>query len=183
MKKIISILVLFLTLHAFELISPDIKYQISTKQVYYKCGGKNISPKLLWDNFPKNTKSFAITMFDPDAPTDHGWWHWMVVNIPKNIHMFPRNAGNPKSKYFTLGLQTINDYKEIGYGGPCPPPGKPHRYIITVYALNIKKINVPININPQILYKIILAHTIQKASIEGIYERKSFLFKLFNKNF
>ena len=155
----------------FYIVSPDIDERFHLPQVYPMCGGENISPLLKWDNAPKNTKSFALTMFDPDAPTDHGWWHWMVVNISKNIKELPRNAGNPKSKYFNIALQTINDYGEIGYGGPCPPPGNPHRYIITIYALDVEGFNVASNINPTKLNEHILKHVIDKASIMALYKR------------
>jgi len=172
MKKLIGLILSFAYLISFELYSPDFHTHISINQVYNLCGGKNISPTLIWKNPPPNTKSFAITMFDPDAPTPHGWWHWLVVNIPANVRTFPKNAGNPESKYFNLGFQTINDYGKIGYGGPCPPPGKAHRYIITLYALNIKRLNISRDINPQKLYYLILSHTIKKISIEGKYKRK-----------
>ena len=156
---------------AMNLISPDFKERISIEQVYFACGGKNISPELFWSNFPKETKSFAITMYDPDAPTDHGWWHWIVINIPINITHFPKNAGNPASKYFNLGFQTVNDYGEIGYGGPCPPPGPAHRYIITVYALDVEGFKINRDINPQVIAKIIKEHALDKASIMGYYQK------------
>ena len=145
--------------------------KIPLKYVYNLCGGENISPKLEWSNFPKNTKSFAITMFDPDAPTDHGWWHWMVVNISPDITIFPEGAGNINSPYFNLGFQTINDYGDIGYGGPCPPPGPAHRYIITVYALDIEGFDVNRKINPQILDKYIKEYAIDKDSFLSLYKR------------
>ena len=154
-----------------KLYSPDFTEIISLKFVYPLCGGKNISPELLWEEFPKETKSFAITMFDPDAPTDHGWWHWIVVNIPTDITTFPENAGNPNSKYFNLGLQTLNDYGEIGYGGPCPPPGATHRYIITVYALSVKEIKTSPEVNPEVLTKYIKEYAIDSDSIMGLYKR------------
>ena len=145
--------------------------RIPLRYVYKLCGGDNISPEVVWSNFPKETKSFAITMFDPDAPTDHGWWHWMVVNIPTNINHLPEGAGNLNSPYFDIALQTINDYGEIGYGGPCPPPGPPHRYIITVYALSIEGFDVDRNINPQLLAKYIQEYTIDKDSQMSLYQR------------
>jgi Raf kinase inhibitor-like YbhB/YbcL family protein len=171
MKKFFLLLIGGIIMYAMSLTSPDFHEKISIEQVYPACGGDNISPTLIWKNAPKNTKSFAITMFDPDAPTDHGWWHWIVVNIPADINKFPRDAGNPESEYFNLGFQTMNDYGEIGYGGPCPPPGKPHRYIITIYALDVEGFEVERNINPQILAKTIENHTIDKASIMGYYAR------------
>jgi len=171
MKKLIFLLIGISIMNALKLYSPDIKQKISIEQVYGMCGGENISPELRWGNAPADTKSFAITMYDPDAPTEHGWWHWMVVNIPSKINFFPRNAGSVGNKYFNLGLQCVNDYGEVGYGGPCPPPGKPHRYIITIYALDVAKLNVSKEINPQKLYSIILSHTIQKDSIKSLYKR------------
>ena len=155
----------------FFLDSPDVDERFHLPQVYPMCGGENISPELKWGNIPKGTQSFAITMFDPDAPTDHGWWHWMVINIPANVTFFPRNTGSPKSEFFDLGFQTINDYGEIGYGGPCPPPGPAHRYIITIYALEVKGIEVPQNINPQILAEEISKRTIDATAIMGLYQR------------
>ena len=154
-----------------KLNSPGFTEKISLKYVYPLCGGENISPKLLWEDFPKETKSFAITMFDPDAPTDHGWWHWVVVNIPLDVTHFPENAGNPHSKYFKLGLQTINDYGERGYGGPCPPEGPAHRYIITLYALGVEGIKTTPDVNPEILTKYIKEYAIDSDSIMGLYKR------------
>ena len=102
------------------------------------CTGQNISPDLEWSGAPKNTKSFAITVFDPDAPTGSGWWHWIVFNIPANVNRLARGAGSGKAQLPEGAIQSRNDYGQIGYGGPCPPPGKPHRYIFTVYALKDK---------------------------------------------
>jgi len=171
MKKLLIGAIMLTLSMAFELTSPDFHKKISLKHVYPACGGQNISPMLIWKDAPKETKSFAITMYDPDAPTDHGWWHWMVVNIPVDVHEFPQNAGSPESEYFDLGFQTMNDYGDIGYGGPCPPEGKAHRYIITVYALDVPGFKVKREINPQILIKAINAHTISKTSIIGYYKR------------
>ena len=140
-------------------------------QVYPMCGGDNISPMLEWGNIPAGAKSLALTMFDPDAPTDHGWWHWMVVNIPTDITILPENAGSPTSEYFDIGLQTINDYGEIGYGGPCPPPGPAHRYIITLYALEIPGFKVSKETNPQILSEYIQKYAIDSTSIMALYQR------------
>ncbi|QCI27909.1 YbhB/YbcL family Raf kinase inhibitor-like protein [Caminibacter pacificus] len=171
MKKLLLLIGGVVMSMAFTLYSPDFKEKISLKHVYPACGGENISPTLIWKDAPKETKSFAITMFDPDAPTGHGWWHWVVINIPTNVTEFPENAGSPVSEYFDLGYQTINDYGEIGYGGPCPPPGPPHRYIITVYALNVAGFKVKRETNPQIIAKAIEQHAIAKASIMGLYAR------------
>ena len=171
MRKLLFILIGGAIMYAMSLTSPDFKERISIEQVYPACGGLNISPELFWDDIPPGTKSFAITMFDPDAPTDHGWWHWVVVNIPITVTHFPKNAGNPMSEYFDLGFQTVNDYGEIGYGGPCPPPGPPHRYIITVYALDVPGFKVERETDPQVVTEAIKKHTIGSASIMGYYQR------------
>jgi Raf kinase inhibitor-like YbhB/YbcL family protein len=170
-KRVLVFLIGGVIMYAMTLTSTDFGSKIHLPQVYPACGGENISPELKWSGFPKDTKSFAITMFDPDAPTGHGWWHWIVVNIPVNVTEFPENAGNPVSEFFDLGFQTVNDYGEIGYGGPCPPPGPPHRYIITVYALNIKGFKVSREVNPASLAQAIKEHAIDSASIMGYYQR------------
>jgi hypothetical protein len=99
------------------------------------CKGGNRSPQLTWRDAPTGTRSFAVTMFDQDAP-GRGWWHWAVAGIPAKVDSLPENASS--SGFLTkLGaVEARNDFDIDGYGGPCPPPGKPHRYIITVYALS-----------------------------------------------
>jgi len=154
-----------------KIIASEIQERIHLPQVYPLCNGENISPEIKWHSFPNETKSFAITFFDPDAPTDHGWWHWIVINIPVNINHFPRNAGNPESEYFYLGFQTVNDYGEIGYGGPCPPPGNPHRYILSVYALGIPEIKLSRKTNPQTVAEYIKKYAIDTDSVMGLYKR------------
>jgi len=155
-----------------EIYSPNVADErFHLPQVYPLCGGENISPLIKIKNIPSNAKSLALTMFDPDAPTDHGWWHWMVVNIMPTTTEIPENAGNPMSEFFDIGFQTINDYGEIGYGGPCPPPGNAHRYIITIYALDIEGFNIDRKINPQILNEHIQKYAIEKASIMALYKR------------
>ncbi|WP_323052736.1 YbhB/YbcL family Raf kinase inhibitor-like protein [Malaciobacter mytili] len=103
MKKALSILVLsssFLFSQGFTLKSETISGQLGIKQVFngFGCTGENISPKLSWENPPKKTKSFAITMYDPDAPTGSGWWHWIVFDIPKDKKELKESFGNKESK-------------------------------------------------------------------------------------
>lgn len=106
------------------------------------CNGQNHSPELHWSYAPANAKSFAVTMYDPDAPTGSGFWHWVIVDIPANISQLKQGAGDLKSKLAPTGsLQSANDTGTAGYQGPCPPESDaPHRYIITVYALNTVKL-------------------------------------------
>ncbi|OAJ54256.1 phosphatidylethanolamine-binding protein [Paraburkholderia ginsengiterrae] len=99
------------------------------------CKGDNRSPQLSWHDAPPGTRSFAVTMFDPDAP-GRGWWHWAVAGIPASVASLPENASASGFLSKLGAVEARNDFEISGYGGPCPPPGKPHRYIITVYALS-----------------------------------------------
>ncbi|MEL6867193.1 MAG: YbhB/YbcL family Raf kinase inhibitor-like protein, partial [Bacteroidota bacterium] len=110
----------------------------------FGCTGDNQSPQLSWSNAPEGTKSFAITMYDPDAPTGSGWWHWVVFDIPASVNELVANAGNPALKLAPEGaIQSITDYGANGYGGPCPPEGHGlHQYIITVHALKTDKLGL-----------------------------------------
>lgn len=118
---------------------------VSEAQAFNKndCKGRNQSPQLSWHNPPDGTKSFAVTMFDLDAP-GQGWWHWVAVNIPASVNQLPTDAS--KTGYLKkLGaVEAHNDFDTEGYGGPCPPPGKPHRYIVTVYALDTAQLPVSV---------------------------------------
>ena len=108
---------------------------IRNEQVFnsFGCTGQNISPSLNWTGAPKGTKSFAISIYDPDAPTGSGWWHWVVFNIPASTTSIPKNAGDLKAKLMPEGaIQSRTDFGSPGYGGPCPPKGdKPHHYHFT----------------------------------------------------
>lgn len=99
------------------------------------CKGANRSPQLSWHDAPVGTRSFAITVFDPDAPGP-GWWHWAVAQIPASVTHLPENASASGVLKKLGAVEARNDFDVDGYGGPCPPPGKPHRYVVTVFALN-----------------------------------------------
>lgn len=118
---------------------------MSDEQVFdgFGCTGKNVSPKIEWKGAPKDTKSFAVTVYDPDAPTGSGWWHWTVFNIPATATELPAGAGTDVTKLPAGSVQGRTDFGKAGYGGACPPPGdKPHRYIFTVYALKTEKLDL-----------------------------------------
>lgn len=121
----------------FTLTSPDFKAGEVLKPEYsyngFGCTGKNLAPVLNWDHAPEASKYFALTVYDPDASTGSGWWHWLVVNIPKE-------AKSLDAAKLPEGAVTVqNDYGATSYGGPCPPVGdKSHRYIFTLYALKDK---------------------------------------------
>ena len=112
---------------------------IATQYAFNGCGGKNTAPQLSWSGAPSETKSFAITCFDPDAPPGSGYWHWLAFDIPANVTSLNAGAGNDKAP--AGGKSGRNDYGMQGYGGPCPPKGDtPHHYHFTVYALDVEKI-------------------------------------------
>ena len=110
----------------------------------FGCTGQNTSPQLSWSNAPEGTKSFAITMYDPDAPTGSGWWHWLVFDIPTDINEVLSNAGNIESGLMPAeAIQSMTDYGAYGYGGPCPPEDHGiHQYIITVHALKVDNLGL-----------------------------------------
>src|SRR5208282_885718 len=117
--------------------------KIADEQVFnsFGCSGQNVSPSLAWSGAPKGTKSFAVSMYDPDAPTGSGFWHWWVANIPASAASLPKGAGDAAGAALPAGsLQVRNDFSAIGYGGPCPPKGKPHHYRVTIYALDVDKL-------------------------------------------
>jgi len=181
MKKIL-LLVFALTFlssicyaQGFTLKSPDINGQLSQNQVLngFGCEGRNISPELNWQNLPKNTKSFAVTAYDPDAPTGSGWWHWVIFDIPSNTTNLKAGAGNLKNNLSPVGsIQSITDFGSTGYGGACPPSGdKAHRYIFTVYALDIEKLGVNEKSSPAMVGFFLNQHTIAKSSVIAYYSR------------
>ena len=157
----------------FTLMSDELGGQLTKKQEFsgFGCSGENQSPSLKWVDAPKNTKSFAITIYDPDAPTGSGWWHWVVYNIPKTAVSIKSNASAlaslPKG-----AVEGITSYGVAGFGGACPPKGdKAHRYIITLYALNIEKLNLPKNASPEFVGFNLNAHEIEKSSLVSYYGR------------
>ncbi len=153
-------------------ISPGGK--IADAQVYnsFGCKGGNVSPELSWSSAPAGTKSFAILMHDPDAPTGSGWWHWVVYNIPANVSSLPAGAGDPKKSLLPSGaLQGRTDFGDPGYGGPCPPPGKPHRYYVRVYALKVEKLEVPADATAAFVAFSVRMHALATAELMGTYGR------------
>lgn len=140
----------------------------------FGCTGENKSPQLSWMNVPEGTKSFAITMYDPDAPTGSGWWHWIVFDIPADADELVVNAGKPELNLTPEGtIQSITDYGAKGYGGPCPPEGHGlHQYIITIYALKTDSLGLDENTNPAVVGFYLWNNTLAKASIVSYYQRK-----------
>ncbi len=130
----------------FELSSPDFTDggTMHRKQVNDRCGGENISPALEWRNPPPGTESFALLMHDPDSSEAEGFWHWIVYDIPADSTSLPADSGDVRKKLMPEGvIQGHSDFGTNGYGGPCPPAGKPHSYYFRLYALPVAKLNVP----------------------------------------
>lgn len=159
----------------FTLTSKNLGGQATKVQEFngFGCSGDNSSPQLSWANAPEGTKSFAITMYDPDAPTGSGFWHWVVFDIPSNVNELAENAGNVALKLTPNGaVQSITDYGIKGFGGPCPPEGHGfHEYIITVFALKTDKLGTNENTNPAIVGFNLWNQTLAKASIVVYYKR------------
>jgi Raf kinase inhibitor-like YbhB/YbcL family protein len=139
----------------------------------FGCQGSNQSPHLAWSGAPAGTKSFAVTCFDPDAPTGSGFWHWLMVNIPPGVTELDVGAGNPKSAKLPQGaLQTRTDFGTPGYGGPCPPPGDhPHRYLFTVFAVGVERLQVTADTSAAVIGFQLHFNTLARAAIMGLYKR------------
>lgn len=159
----------------FTLSSSDLGGQVEKSHEFdgFGCLGDNKSPQLSWANAPAGTKSFAITMYDPDAPTGSGWWHWLVFDIPADVSDIPSNAGNVSMNLMPKGaIQSVSDYGIKGYGGPCPPEGHGlHQYIITVYALKTESLGLDEDTNAAIVGFNLNSQVLAKASIVSYYER------------
>ena len=129
---------------AFQLTSADVKNgAFAPAQIFnsFGCSGQNVSPQLAWTGAPAGAKSFVLTVYDPDAPTGSGFWHWVVMNIPAAVTSLPTGASTAKMPAGAVEMRT--DFGTTGYGGPCPPAGdKPHRYIFTVYAIKVDRLDV-----------------------------------------
>lgn len=165
------------TTHAtghFRVTSPDLesKGRIAMTHVFngMGCTGQNISPTLQWSNAPAGTKSFAVTAYDPDAPTGSGWWHWVMYNIPASTTGLAAGAGNGRNAP-SGSAQGTTDFGTMGYGGPCPPPGKPHHYQFTVFALKVDKLDVPGNATAAMVGFNVNANKLATARTTGLYGR------------
>jgi Raf kinase inhibitor-like YbhB/YbcL family protein len=155
------------TAQTFTLKSNDVGGQATQKQFanVFGCHGDNISPELSWTNVPAGTQSFAITIYDKDAPTGSGFWHWVVFNIPATVLELPSGAGDINKTIMPSGaIQSVTDAGQPGYTGPCPPPGAPHQYLVTVYALKTK-LDLGKNASPALVGFYLSSTMLAKASI------------------
>ena len=148
---------------------------LGPEQVFngFGCSGKNISPALAWRGAPADTKSYALTVYDPDAPTGSGWWHWVVLNIPASTNRLEAGAGQYGVKQLPSGaLQVRTDFGAPGFGGACPPVGdKPHRYVFTLYALKTDRLDLPPDASAAMAGFMIHANVIGQSTLTAQYGR------------
>ncbi|KAF0201926.1 MAG: PEBP family [Gallionellaceae bacterium] len=172
---VVSFMLLAGSAWAFELSSPDVAEGkvLNMAQVAntFGCTGGNLSPALNWKHAPTGTSSFAVTVYDPDAPTGSGWWHWLAYDIPATATGLPASAVG--SAALPEGAkQGRNDFGTRNFGGACPPPGdKPHRYVITVHALKVDKLEVPEDASAALIGFMLRATGLGTAKITAKYSR------------
>jgi len=150
-----------------NIYSPSFNYGevIPTK---YTCEGKDISIPLQWFGRPKNAKSYVIVMYDPDAPSGK-FIHWILYDIPTKIIGLRKNF--PKRPLVNGIKQGLNDFGNIGYGGPCPPYGESHRYFITIYAIDKASLELSPGARPEDIFYKIRNHIVGKGEYMGVYKR------------
>ncbi|HDJ1439986.1 TPA: kinase inhibitor [Serratia rubidaea] len=157
----------------FRLYSNDLQdgAAMPEAQVFNGMGyqGENLSPHLAWSGAPAGSKSFVVTLFDPDAPTGSGWWHWVVANIPANVSELPAGAGSGRPGLPTGALQTRTDFGKAGYGGAAPPQGESHRYQFTVHALDVEHIEVDADASGAMVGFNVHFHSLGSASLTVLY--------------
>lgn len=156
----------------FKLESPTISDggQLAHAHVFnsFGCSGENRSPALRWTGAPQGVKSFAITMYDPDAPTGSGWWHWVVFDLPASTTGLSEGVESLPAP----AVQGRTDFGTVGYGGACPPPGAtPHRYVFTVHALDVESLKLPVDATAAMVGFNVNAHSLGKASLTVRYGR------------
>jgi len=159
----------------FRVVAPDLSSQgrITLSHVYngMGCSGQNISPALQWYNPPAGTRSYAVTAYDPDAPTGSGWWHWVMYNIPAGTTGLPAGAGNGRNAP-RGSAQGQTDFGTKGYGGPCPPVGdRPHHYQFTVFALKVDRLDLPGNATAAYVGFNLNANKLGTARVNALYAR------------
>ena len=160
---------------SFELRSDDVAHEelMNENHVFDGWGmtGGNISPSLAWSGFPAETKSFAVTCFDPDAPTGSGFWHWIVLNIPAAVTELETNAAGTDGAGLPEGAFHVrNDYGVKDFGGAAPPEGDaPHRYVFAVHALDVESLDVNDEVSPAVAGFNLRFHTIARAVLIPVY--------------
>lgn len=159
---------------SFSLTSPDLEDGARLPQWARSgiagAGGDDRSPALQWSGAPEGTKSFALTMYDPDAPTGSGWWHWAVHGIPAETHELAQNAGDPDARLLPVGAVTLpNEIRLARYLGAAPPAGHgDHRYFFVLSALGVDHLDVPDDATPAYLGFVLRDHLLGRAVLQGV---------------
>jgi hypothetical protein len=139
---------------------------VAQAQVYGQCGGGNISPALSWSGASDKTKSYVVTLFDPDAG-DRGWWHWIVFDIPASIHSLPQGGPVPEN-----AIEATNDFENKGYSGPCPPAGSGvHHYQFTVWAMDVNGLPFDATADGGVFKDFLTQHSVDHATITPVLQR------------
>jgi Raf kinase inhibitor-like YbhB/YbcL family protein len=157
---------------SFTLESDDVadRQPLDPEFAHASAGGQNVSPELHWSGFPEETKSFAVTCFDPDAPTGSGFWHWVLVGLPSNLTELPRGAGGG-GPLAGGAFHVRNDYGERSYGGSAPPAGdRPHRYVFAVHAVDVEKLDVTQEASPAFVGFNLTFHVIARGVIRPTFQ-------------
>lgn len=164
---------------AFSLTSTDISdgaiLPTPQRSGIFGAGGEDVSPQLAWEGFPEQTQSFAVTVYDPDAPTASGFWHWAVYNIPASVTELPTGAGGPDGTGLPAGAVTLtNDGGLRQYLGAAPPAGHgAHRYFFVVHAVDVASLDLPDGATPAFLGFNLFMHSLARATLVGMYENAS----------
>ncbi len=164
------------TVPGFELTSDDVANGIMLSPAHRSgilgAGGQDISPHLSWIGFPAQTRSFAVTVYDPDAPTGSGFWHWAVADIPREVTELKTGAGNDNGAGLPdAAVQLLNDTSSRRYLGAAPPAGHGiHQYYIAVHAVDLASLELPENATPAFLGFNLFSHTLARAMIVPVYE-------------
>jgi Raf kinase inhibitor-like YbhB/YbcL family protein len=160
---------------SFTVTSENVTHgqQMSDNQVYNSFGmtGQNISPQLSWSGFPAETRSFAVTIFDPDAPTGSGFWHWVVIDVPASVTSLPAGAGDATGSGLPAGAFHVrNDYMTKDFGGAAPPAGDPpHRYVMAVHAVDVETLGINSDVSPAVAGFNLRFHTIGRGLLVPVY--------------
>lgn len=159
---------------SFAVTSEDVTEGVllSDRQVYNSFGmsGENVSPQLSWSGFPEQAKSFAVTCYDPDAPTGSGFWHWVLIDIPVSVTSLPAGAGGGTAALPPGAFHVRNDYGTKDFGGAAPPKGdEPHRYIFAVHAVDEEKLGIDSDVSPAVAGFNLRFHTIARGLLIPVY--------------
>jgi Raf kinase inhibitor-like YbhB/YbcL family protein len=158
---------------SFELRSDDLTdgAPLDKRFVHGSAGGDNVSPHLRWSGFPRETRGFAVTCFDPDAPTGSGFWHWVLVGLPADTTELPTGAGSAGGSLPAGAFHVRNDYGQAEYGGAAPPSGDvPHRYVFAVHALDTDDLGLDPSVSPAYVGFNLTFHTLARAVLRATYQ-------------